>query len=191
MTSERHAPSARRRLALQLAVSAGLLMLSWVVPDVVADSAHFPWDRLRVGNAFEITAALAPAACGALLLIAVLLPIPIRARAVAGRVVGPAAIVLPLLGAVPAVPMPPWIVAVAAVAGAAAAAVLLSRSRELWAHVVLGALPVAMVGVWLTGVMSGEPAGFLAGLKMPIVLYAGMLATAVSAGMLIAPAARE
>lgn len=190
MPEEQPARPARKRLALLLTVSAGLLMLSWIVPDAIAKSAHFPWDRLRVGGAFEIAAALAPAACGALLLIAVLLPIPLRARAVAGRIIGPAAIVLPLLGAAPAVPMAPWIVAVAAVAGAAAAALLLVRYRELWAHVVLGALPVAMVGVWLSGVMSGEPVGFLAGLEAPVVLYAGMLATAVSAGTLIAPAAR-
>jgi len=177
----------RRSFAVPLTASAVLLIGSWVVPDVVADSSHFAWDRLSVAGGFEIAAVLTPPACGALLLLAVMLPIGLRSRAVIGRVVGPAAIVLPLLGTAPAVPVPGWIVAVAAVAGAAAAAFLLHRGREMWAHVLVGALPMGMLAVWLAGVLSGEPAGFLAGIKAPIVVYAGMLATAVSAGKLLDP----
>ena len=180
-------PASQRSFTVALVASAALLIVSWVVPDVVAASAHFAWDRLPVAGPFELAATLAPPACGALLILAVLLPIAPRSRAVMGRVIGPVAIVLPLLGIAPAVPVPGWIVAVAGVAGAAAAALLLARERKLWAHVVLGAMPVAMLGVWLAGVLGGEPAGFLAGIKTPLVVYAGMLATGSSASRLLDP----
>jgi len=181
------APSARRPFAVALVASAALLILGWFVPDLVAEQSQFAWHRLAVADSFEIAAVLAPPACGALLLLAVLLPVALRTRAVIGRVVGPVAIVLPLLGSAPAVPIPGWIVAVAGVAGAAVSALLLSRSRALWAHVVLGALPVAMIGIWLAGVFQGVPATLLAGVKAPLTIYAGMLATAVSAGVLLEP----
>jgi hypothetical protein len=179
----------QRRLIASLAASAGLLLLTWFAPEVVTPAVVFPWDRLPLAGPWGIAAVLAPPACGALLLLALLLPIPFRARALAGRLVGPVAIILPLLGAIPAVPVPGWVVAVAAVAGAAVAAWLLARSHDLWGHIAVGALPVAMLSLWLVGLLRGEPAGFLAGIKAPIVLYAGMLATAVSAATLLAGAA--
>jgi hypothetical protein len=187
MTATTESSSRRGSLAIPLATSAGLLIVSWVVPDAIAESAVFAWDRIAAAGAFELAAVLAPPACGALLILAVLLPIRPRSRALMGRVIGPVAVMLPLLGVAPAVPVPGWIVAVAAVAGAAAAAYLLSREHNLWAHVVLGAMPVAMLGLWLSGVLGGEPAGFLAGIKAPVVVYAGMLATSTSAGRLLDP----
>jgi hypothetical protein len=178
-------------LSIALVAAAALLIVSWFVPDAIAETSIFPWDRLSMAGPLGIAALLAPPACGALLLLAALLPIQNRTRAVAGRIIGPLAIVLPLLGAETAVPMPGWIVAVAAVAGAAVAAFLYSKRRDLWSHFVLGALPVGMLGFWLTGVIQGEPLGFLAGAKAPIVLYAGMLSTAACAGALLDPELSE
>jgi hypothetical protein len=181
-----HSRPLQRRLIASLTAAAALLVTTWFAPDVVvAPSVVFPWDRLRLAGPWETASVLAPPVCGALLLLAVLLPVPFRARALAGRIVGPVAIILPLLGAIPAAPVPGWMVAVAAVAGAAVAAWLLARSRDLWGHIALGALPVAMLAVWLVGLLRGEPVGFLSGIKAPIALYAGMLATGVSAATLL------
>jgi hypothetical protein len=185
MDSAANPPAARGRLAVWLTVSSLLLIAAWLTPDVAADSYHFPWDRLRTAGAWEIAAVLAPPACGSLLLIAVLLPLPFRIRALFGRLVGPVAIVLPLLGALAAVPVPGWIVAIAAVAGAAVGAFLFARSKAALGHLVLAALPAIMIALWLTGLFRGEPAGFLAPFKAPLILFAGMLATAKSAAALL------
>lgn len=172
------------RLDPLLMTAAGLLILCWFTPDAIADRLYFSWDRLHVTNPWQLAAVLAPPTGGALLLLAGIAPLQTRARAWFGRIAGIAILILTLLGPTPAVPLPGWILAICALALGSASVYLFHRDLLVSGHLMLTLLPSGLVGVWIFGITAGEPHGYVAALKSPVIIYAAMLAGAKPPGRL-------
>jgi len=181
------APSTERALPIRLELPAAVLLLCWVVPDVVADQLLFSWDRIGSAVGIDLAALLVPAVGGAGLLISTLALRATHHKALAALLIGDAVVVLPCLGSAPPFAMEWWLVLVLALAGLSIVAVRIARrGSPLTGRLLLLVVPLSLLLLAITAVLKdGDPPGYLAAYKAPVILWAGMTAAASSLAALM------
>ncbi|MFO8074233.1 MAG: hypothetical protein R6V85_20415 [Polyangia bacterium] len=157
-----------------------VLLASWAVPDLWSTGPIFAWELIGRLSPFDAAAAIAPPACGAVLLAISVLPLGDATRAAAAILCGAIALALPLLSGSPNVVVPGYLALVAALLAASGGAWLIGiAKRALIAHALHALLPAALLVAFFARVAIGEdPAGYLAGFKAPVLIWAATAATA-------------
>ncbi len=161
-------------------VASAVLLAGWGVPDLWSTGPIFAWELIGRLSPFDAAAAIAPPACGAVLLAISVLPLSDEARAAAAILCGSIALALPLLSSSPNVVVPGWLALIAAVLAASGGAWLIRvAERPRIAQALHALMPAALLIAFSARVATGEdPAGYLAGFKAPVLIWAASAAAA-------------